>query len=141
MKIGLDDVVAAETALSHVDGEAGRLIIRGHDLEELAGHVSFENVTAMLWDGLVPEFSQNPRALLGRARERAFDLFAPLAPHFHLVIVLDGEAHLAGHAVRPGEVWCVPARTEPFAIASAGGCDVLITYPSVTPTPSFYAAG
>ena len=67
--------------------------------------------------------------------------FAPLAPHFHLVIVLDGEGHLAGHAVRPGEVWCVPARSEPFAIASAGGCDVLITYPSVTPTPSFYAAG
>ena len=67
--------------------------------------------------------------------------FAPLAPHFHLVIVLDGEGHLAGHAVRPGEVWCVPARSEPFTIASAGGCDVLITYPTVTPTPSFYEAG
>ena len=39
-------------------------------------------------------------------------------------------------AVRPGEVWCVPARSEPFTIASAGGCDVLITYPTVTPTPS-----
>jgi citrate synthase len=36
MAIGLDDVIAAETALSHVDGEAGRLILRGHDLEELA---------------------------------------------------------------------------------------------------------
>ena len=44
MSVGLDDVVAAETALSHVDGEAGRLIIRGFDLEELAGHQSFEAV-------------------------------------------------------------------------------------------------
>ena len=41
MKLGLDDVVAAETTLSHVDGEAGRLIVRGHDLEELAGHISY----------------------------------------------------------------------------------------------------
>ena len=39
---GLDDVIAADTVLSHVDGAAGRLIIRGYDLEELAkGDVIF----------------------------------------------------------------------------------------------------
>lgn len=78
MSIGLDDVIAAETILSHVDGEAGRLIIRGHDLEELAGRVSFEDVTAMLWDGLVPGMA-DPRAVLGEARERAFGYLSPLA--------------------------------------------------------------
>ncbi|MBA1158246.1 citrate synthase/methylcitrate synthase [Microvirga mediterraneensis] len=78
MSIGLDDVVAAETALSHVDGEAGRLIICGHDLEELAGHVSFEDVVAMLWTGLVPNVA-DPRALLGRARVRAYRHLARLA--------------------------------------------------------------
>jgi len=77
MSIGLDDVIAAETALSHVDGEAGRLIIRGHDLEELAGRVSFEEVTAMLWEGLVPADDMRPR--LGAARERAFRYLSPLA--------------------------------------------------------------
>ncbi|MFL5021304.1 MAG: citrate synthase/methylcitrate synthase [Microvirga sp.] len=79
MTIGLDDVVAAETALSHVDGEAGRLIIGGHDLEELAGRVAFEDVVAMLWDGLVPEVSADPRARLGEARARAYGHLAPLA--------------------------------------------------------------
>lgn len=51
MAIGLDDVVAAETALSDVDGLAGRLIIAGHSLDELAGHASFAEVAAMLFDG------------------------------------------------------------------------------------------
>ena len=78
MSIGLDDVVAAETALSHVDGEAGRLIICGHDLEELAGRVAFEDVVAMLWTGHVPNIA-DPRALLGKARVRAFRHLAPLA--------------------------------------------------------------
>ena len=48
MAIGLDDVVAAETALSDVDGLAGRLIIAGHSLDDLAGRASFEDVAAML---------------------------------------------------------------------------------------------
>ena len=50
MTIGLDDVVAAETALSDVDGLAGRLIIAGHSLDELAGHASFEDVASILID-------------------------------------------------------------------------------------------
>ena len=33
---GLDGVIAAETTLSDVDGERGRLILAGHDVEELA---------------------------------------------------------------------------------------------------------
>lgn len=77
MSIGLDDVVAAETALSHVDGEAGRLVIRGHDLEELAGRVTFEDATAMLWAGLAD--ASDPRTLFGEARERAFSYLSPLA--------------------------------------------------------------
>ena len=38
---GLEDVVAAETRLSGVDGEAGQLIIGGSRVEELAGRASF----------------------------------------------------------------------------------------------------
>jgi mannose-6-phosphate isomerase len=64
--------------------------------------------------------------------------FAPLAPHFHIVVVMSGEAVLAGEAVAPGAVWCVPAQSDPFVIESQVGCDVLIAYPSVTPTASFY---
>ena len=64
--------------------------------------------------------------------------FAALAPHVHFVLVVSGEGTIAGEPLRPGDVWCVPASAEPFAIASQDGCDLLITYPSVTPTPCFY---
>jgi citrate synthase len=46
---GLEGVEVADTALSHVDGERGRLIVAGHDIEELAGRASFEEVCALLW--------------------------------------------------------------------------------------------
>ena len=35
MSVGLDGIVAPETRLSRVDGIAGRLIVVGHDVEEL----------------------------------------------------------------------------------------------------------
>ena len=73
MSLGLDDVVAAETVLSHVDGEAGRLIIRGHDLEDLAGQAGYEAVAALLWAGFAPEDREEAvRAALGAARVAAF---------------------------------------------------------------------
>ena len=37
MKSGLEGVIAAETVLSHSDGERGILWVRGHALPELAG--------------------------------------------------------------------------------------------------------
>ena len=74
MSDGLEGIVAAETMLSQVDGQEGRLIVRGHDLEELAGHVTFEGMAALLWDGFVrvPRDEAAVRAALGRAREQAF---------------------------------------------------------------------
>src|SRR3954467_4190207 len=39
---GLDSVVFADTAISHVDGEAGQLVIAGRDVEQLATTESFE---------------------------------------------------------------------------------------------------
>ncbi len=39
---GLADVVAASTALSDIDGHAGRLSYRGYDINELTGNATFE---------------------------------------------------------------------------------------------------
>ncbi|HTM58314.1 MAG TPA: citrate synthase/methylcitrate synthase [Candidatus Udaeobacter sp.] len=64
---GLDGVVAAQTRLSHVDGQAGQLIIGGYELKDLAGHVSFEEAAAMLWNGALP----NPTQLADMRREIA----------------------------------------------------------------------
>lgn len=48
---GLDGVIVADTVMSEVDGEAGRLVVRGHALQELVGARGFEGVAALLWEG------------------------------------------------------------------------------------------
>jgi citrate synthase len=80
MSIGLDDVIAAQTILSHVDGERGRLILRGFDLDALAGIEAFEAVAARLWAGFGPtEYTGASLATaLGEARGVAFERLQPL---------------------------------------------------------------
>jgi citrate synthase len=55
---GLADVVAASTALSDIDGRAGRLSYRGYDINELAGHSSFEEIAFLLQRGAAPDRQQ-----------------------------------------------------------------------------------
>ncbi len=69
---GLEGVVAAETVLSEVDGEAGRLLIRGRTLDEIAGRWSFESVAGLLWDGFFPAIPENLAPRLGEARVAVF---------------------------------------------------------------------
>jgi citrate synthase len=75
MKNGLEDVVAAETQLSDVDGEAGRLIIRGVSLDHLVATSTYEDVAALLLDGLTERSSdaEQLRGWLGAARASVFD--------------------------------------------------------------------
>ena len=72
--IGLDGIPAAETVLSHVDGERGELIIAGERVGDLARKTGFEGVTARLWSGGTghPVGEAAVRAALGAGRERAF---------------------------------------------------------------------
>jgi len=79
MKSGMDDVIAAETLLSHVDGEAGRLVIRGHDLEALAGQVGFEQAARLLWDDIVETGDTDLATRIGQGRAVAYAHFAPLS--------------------------------------------------------------
>jgi citrate synthase len=73
---GLEGIIAAETALSDVDGEAGRLIIRGRTVEELVARFRHEDVLALLWESLFPEPAVTVRLdeALGSARQRVFAL-------------------------------------------------------------------
>jgi citrate synthase len=72
---GLDGIVAADTVLSDVDGEAGRLVIRGVPVETLAAREGFEGAAARLWDGFVANGLDRAKVLdvLGRARVATFD--------------------------------------------------------------------
>jgi citrate synthase len=73
--IGLDGVPAAETALSHVDGEKGELIIAGKFVGDLAAHTSFEGLTAQLWSLGSAELTTEAetRRSLAEGRARAFE--------------------------------------------------------------------
>src|SRR5450432_2261066 len=58
VQAGLDGVVAAETRLSGVDGQAGELIIAGFAVEELAPQATFEEVVYLLWHDTLPTPAQ-----------------------------------------------------------------------------------
>ncbi|HLI36877.1 MAG TPA: citrate/2-methylcitrate synthase, partial [Streptosporangiaceae bacterium] len=55
---GLADVVAASTALSDIDGRAGRLSYRGYDIHDLARAATFEEVAYLLQRGSLPDRSE-----------------------------------------------------------------------------------
>ncbi len=77
---GLEDVVAAETVLSDVDGLAGRLVMRGSPLEALAGRVRFQDMVALLWDGFFPSLPDDLQGELGKARLEVFKAIEPMLP-------------------------------------------------------------
>jgi len=72
--IGLDNVPAAETSLSHVDGERGELIIAGRYVGDLVAEGGFEHATALLWSSASgkPISADEVQKALGEARVAAF---------------------------------------------------------------------
>ena len=51
MNNGLEGVIAAETVLSHADGERGAVWVRGHTIEKLAASHGYEGAVAVMWEG------------------------------------------------------------------------------------------
>jgi citrate synthase len=76
---GLEGIVAANSGICFIDGEAGVLAYRGIDIHELAERSSFEETTYLLWNGRLPselelrEFSSQ-LALARRIDQRAVDM-------------------------------------------------------------------
>ena len=72
MSDGLEDVVAADTVLSEVDGKAGHLIIRGYTLDELAGRTTYEDLVHLLFEGFYEGLPADVGPALGAARAEVF---------------------------------------------------------------------
>src|SRR6202165_64732 len=103
--IGLDGVPAAETVLSHVDGERGELVIAGERVGDLVHKAGFEGVTARLWSGGTgqPVGEATVRATLGSGRERAFAPLPELLGITRGLSIVDGfRAAIAGLRAEPG---------------------------------------
>jgi citrate synthase len=64
-KAGLEDVVAAPSAICYLDGERGVLGYRGYDIHDLAERSTFEETCFLLWHGHLPS-----RAELGELQSQ-----------------------------------------------------------------------
>jgi citrate synthase len=53
-KAGLEDVVVSTSDICFIDGDKGRLLYRGYDVDDLVAHSTFEEVTYLLWYGALP---------------------------------------------------------------------------------------
>jgi citrate synthase len=70
---GLEGVLVAESGLSMIDGEAGKLIYRGYSIEDLARGASFEEVIYLLWHGHLPDGTELAAFEREMVAERAVD--------------------------------------------------------------------
>jgi citrate synthase len=76
---GLEGIVAANSGICWIDGEAGVLSYRGIDIHELAVKSTFEECTYLLWNGMLPnelalgEF-QSQLALARHIDQRIIDM-------------------------------------------------------------------
>jgi len=74
MNSGLEGVIAADTVLSHTDGERGVVLVRGHTVEDLIAHHGYDGALALLWDGFAGEGLTRAAILqaLGKGRQLAY---------------------------------------------------------------------
>jgi citrate synthase len=70
---GLEGVLVAESGLSHIDGDAGRLIYRGYAIEDLSRDASYEEVLYLLWHGELPDAGELAEFEAAMGEERSVD--------------------------------------------------------------------
>ena len=104
---GLEGVVVADTELSEVDGERGRLILRGFSVEELGLGATLEQTAELLWNGGLPAAGdRRMQEAFGEARARAYSLVPALGPALALPDAMASlraaVAHLPENAHGPG---------------------------------------
>ncbi|MGI8968798.1 MAG: citrate/2-methylcitrate synthase [Chloroflexota bacterium] len=56
--MGMEDIVAAQSAITWIDGRAGELRYRGYSVSELVENCSYESVAYLLWHGELPSETQ-----------------------------------------------------------------------------------
>ena len=85
-KEGLEDVVAADSAICYIDGTRGILSYRGIDIHDLAENSTFEEVCYLLWEGRLPRRDELETLSRSLGAERTLPpemltLLTSLVPH------------------------------------------------------------
>lgn len=131
---GLEGVVVADTRLSEVDGERGRLVVAGHDIERLAGAATFEALAALLWTGARPDDDRDVQHALADGRVRAFARLGTIGDALHLT---DGMDALRAAVAHLDAGFDTPARlTGAVATYAAAWSRVRAGAAPVSPDPS-----
>jgi len=73
---GLEGVIAAESRICFIDGEAGILSYQGYDIRTLGENASFEEVIFLLWNGRLPKQAELDELKAGLVANR--ELPAPV---------------------------------------------------------------
>ncbi|MCH2311080.1 MAG: citrate synthase [SAR202 cluster bacterium] len=55
---GLEGVVAFESTISHIDGTVPELVVRGYDINDIVGNLTFEQMSYLLLFGELPSSNQ-----------------------------------------------------------------------------------
>jgi citrate synthase len=107
---GLEGVIAAETKIGYVDGQAGRLVYRGYDVTELAKNSNYEEVSYLLVNGHLPnrkeyeEYDRTLKRLRGISQD-AYSLIKEIGQKAHpmstLRTVVSYIGALDGRTVEP----------------------------------------
>ncbi len=101
---GLEGVIASETAIANIEGQggAGGLEYRGYRIEDLAGHVSYEETAFLLLHGDLPGREQLREfdARLRRSRaipEALVTLLGQIPAHIHPMDALRTSVSVLSH--------------------------------------------
>jgi citrate synthase len=139
---GLDGVIVADTVMSEVDGEKGRLVVRGHAVEELVATRGFEGVAALLWRDYAKGGGEEAavRQALAAARVRAF------ADVPRLLVAAKGLTPVEG--LRVGLAMLPDSETMPHHFLVCGAMPVFLSallsagkgLPPIAPDPSLGTA-
>jgi citrate synthase len=127
---GLDGVVVAETTLSEVDGERGRLVLAGHDVETLAGEAGFEDACGLFWGGALPSAEQREtiRAAIAEGRVAAFERLERIGDALQAADGMDAlrasVAHLAADTTPAALAGAIATFAAAWARRRAGGTPV-----------------
>ncbi len=147
MKNGLEDVIAAETQLSDVDGAAGRLVIRGVSLDHLVGDARYEDAAVLLLDGLMeqPLSEEDLRRRLGQARAEIFAHVAAIddgllrLPPVDIMRALVARLSDAADFASALRLLAAPAVFLPAILRRKKGCEPLAPTPSLSQSADILA--
>ena len=115
---GLSGIVAADTELSHLDGQEGRLIVAGEDIEQLASRLDFAGLAARLL-AIVGQPAGDLGGPLVAARRAAFARLGALGDALRAPAAMDGLRAAMAHLPETSSNVDVLASVAVFAAAIA----------------------